>query len=448
MTRPKDSNRLSDVDALLWRIESDPLLRSTVIMVSVFDRPLDRDRMLDRGRRSTARIERLRQRIGSGTRGVPQWEDDPHFDLNYHLRFMHAPGERTLRDVLDFAVPVGMAGFDRSRPLWENYVIDDMADGTGVLIQKVHHSVTDGVGGMELVLAVMDLERDPLEEIDPATLRQGDEVAPPPQRGLLARAVSSSVRGLRSPRSAVARTNEVLASFRRTMEATPTPESPLMTNRSLSARYDTLTIPLKPFKKAAKSVGGTVNEAYISAILGGLRAYHSAHGVEVDQLRMTLPVNTRDAGLTSADGYNQFVPTRFLVPMTVSDPVERMVIVRDRLTEELAEPSLEFSAAVATMLNRLPTPMITKTFGGMLKGVDFIASNVPGPPVDLFQAGARVQTQFPFGPLAGAAVNFTLLSGPEFACVGVNSDPAAVPDPETLLECLQQGVDEILKLAD
>lgn len=437
---------MSDIDALLWRIENDPLLRSTVMMVSVLDSWPDIPRMMDRIERGTIKIPRLRERVvQSRVVGTPRWEADPHFDLKYHVRFLKAPGEGTLRDVLDFAVPIAMAGFDRARPLWETYMIDGLADGKAAMIQKVHHSLTDGIGGMELALSTLDIERDPAEELDPASLRppsNGAPVAPPV--GLLTRGARSLSKAVRSPKAAAARTNEVGASFRRLMQATPEPLSPIMTGRSMSAHYNTILIPLKQLKAGAKARGGTVNEAYISALMGGLRTYHDAHGVDAAELRMTLPVSTRDAGISDAEGNNQFVPTRFTVPLTIDDPAERMVLVRERLAEQLAEPAMEFNEPIAAMLNRLPTPMTAQIFGAMYRGVDFIASNVAGPPVFLYLAGARIEAQYPFGPLAAAAINLTLLSGPDHVAIGVNTDPAAVPDPDVLLACLHKGFDELL----
>jgi hypothetical protein len=89
----------------------------------------------------------------------------------------------------------------------------------------------------------------------------------------------------------------------------------------------------------------------------------------------------------------------------------------------------------------------TGIFGSMLRGVDFVTSNVPGPPFPIYLSGARVVSQFPFGPMAGAAANITLLSYVDDLNIGVNTDPAAVPDPDVLLDCLQEGFDEVLKTA-
>ena len=110
-------NRMSDTDALMWGIEKDPLLRSTIVAVSILDQAPDRDRLVERIERSTRMITRLRQRVVSPPFSVapPRWVVDPNFDINYHLRFLNAPGAGTMRDLLDLAAPIGMQGFDRAR---------------------------------------------------------------------------------------------------------------------------------------------------------------------------------------------------------------------------------------------------------------------------------------------------------------------------------------------
>lgn len=439
--------RLSDVDALLWRIERDPLLRSTVVMVSLLDQAPDRERMMDRVERSTHMIPRLKQRVSQSTMTArpPRWEEDPHFDLSYHFRIINAPGDRTFRDVLDFATPIGMAGFDPSRPLWETTVVEGLVDGRAAMVQKVHHALTDGIGGMQMVLSTLDLERNPEKELSL------DELPPspptPPRPSMVRRAASSAARSARSPRKAAVRTNAMVASLQRSMAAAGAPLSPLTVGRSMSVRYDTITVSRERFRAASKAVGATINEAYVAALLGGLRAYHQRHGRDVESLRMTMPVSTRETDALDPASNNQFVPTRFAVPMTIVDPVERMRAVRGLVAEQLAEPALDLSDVTAAALNRMPTGVTAKLFGGMLKGADFTASNVPGPPVFLYFAGAKIEAQYPFGPLAGGAVTSVLLSGPEEICIGINSDPAAVPDPAVLVECLQDAFAEVLHLA-
>jgi WS/DGAT/MGAT family acyltransferase len=455
------TDRMSDSDALMWGIEKDPLLRSTIVAIAVLDRSPDRARLAQRIDRASRVIPRLRQRPVQPTLAVapPKWVFDPNFDLNYHLRFVNAPGKGTMRDLLDMAAPIGMQGFDRARPLWEFFVVEGLEGGRAAMIQKVHHAVTDGVGGVEIALSMLDLEREPTNDLGPMPAAPeaenfsaieliGDGVAHElrRQRGIASRVAGEVVNAIRNPQATVSLAGDVAGSLVRVLAPAFEPMSPIMAGRSLSARYDHMAVSLGDLKAAAKVAGAKLNDAFVSGVIGGLRSYHAHHGVEVNELRMAMPISIRDASTAGAGG-NHFVPTRFPVPMTIADPVERMAAIRQLVAEQRAEPALAFTAPIAGVLNRLPTRLTTSLFGGMLKGVDFTTSNVPGAPMDVYMAGARVDAQFPFGPLSGAGVNITLMSGPEEVFLGINTDPAAVPDPEVFVGCLQEGFDEILKLA-
>lgn len=455
------TDRMSDSDALMWGIEKDPLLRSTIVAIAVLDQAPDRARLTERIDRASRMISRLRQRPVQPTLAVapPKWVFDANFDLNYHLRFVNAPGQGTMRDLLDMAAPIGMQGFDRARPLWEFFVVEGLEGGRAAMIQKVHHSVTDGVGGVEIALSMLDLERAPITDLGPmpeapaadnfsAIELMSDGLAHEVrrQRGIASRLVGEVVKAVQNPQDTATIAADVAGSMLRVLAPAFEPLSPIMAGRSLSARYDHLAVSLPDLKAAAKVADAKLNDGFIAGVLGGLRSYHAHHGVEVNELRMAMPISIRDTSTASAGG-NHFVPTRFAVPMTISDPVERMAAIRQLVAEQRAEPALAFTAPIAGVLNRLPTRLTTSLFGGMLKGVDFTTSNVPGAPMDVFMAGARVEAQFPFGPLSGAGANITLMSGPEDVFLGINTDPAAVPDPEVFVGCLQEGFDEILKLA-
>src|SRR3954470_20098430 len=155
-------HRMSDSDALMWSIEKDPMLRSTITAVAVLDQAPDRDRLRDLVDRGTRLVPRMRQRVRSNPLSIapPRWEVDPNFDLDFHLRFVGAGGDRTVRSVLDLAEPIAMQGFDRARPLWEITVIDGLEDEHAALIMKVHHAITDGVGAVKIALVMFELERE------------------------------------------------------------------------------------------------------------------------------------------------------------------------------------------------------------------------------------------------------------------------------------------------
>jgi len=458
-------SRMSDSDALMWNIEKDPILRSTITVVATLDRAPDRQTLLERVERGSRLIPRMRQRVVGNAYSIapPRWEVDPNFDLRYHVRFLRAGGAGTLQDVLDIAEPMGVQGFDRARPLWELAVVEGLEDDRAAMVYKVHHAITDGVGGMQMVMVLLDLERDPAptdEELPPAPAaeplgplaRTVDALGHVRRRNLgIARRTGGNVTGaatkaLSDPLSVAQGVGAAVGSAARLLAPAPAPLSPIMTERSLSRRFQTLTFPLSDLKAAAKVAGGTLNDAFVAGVASGLRRYHERHDAPVEALRMTMPINVRTEDTAELAG-NQFVPARFVVPVAIEDPVEHMRAVHDLVDQQRKEPALSLVEPLSIVLNRLPTTAVTALFGSMIKHMDFTTSNVPGAPIPMYIAGAKVEQMFPFGPLAGVALNVTLISNIDECCIGVNSDMAAVPDPEVLLECLQESFEALLKVA-
>lgn len=455
--------RMSDADALMWNIEKDPLLRSTITTVLVFDRPLDRDRFRRRMDRVSRLVPRLRQRVRGHALSVapPRWDVDPNFDLDYHLRFMRAVGAGTLREVFDIAEPIAMQGFDRARPLWEFTLVEGLDDERSAVITKIHHAITDGVGGVKLLMEMLDLELEPGPELplppapEPVSLtesrRMTDAVSYEGRRqfgnaGRLLSSLLSEAGKLRADPLGIGMDVLTTAgSVVKMVSPAGEPLSPLMRNRSLSVRFDTLQVPIGPLKRASKLVGGRLNDGFVGGVTGGLARYHREMGTPVDELRMTMPINIRTVATAGLAG-NQFAPARFPVPVGIEDPIARMNAVRELMEAQRAEPALALTDALAGILNRLPATATTGIFGSMLRGIDFVTSNVPGPPVPVFLAGARLESQIAFGPMTGSAANITLLSYMDDLNIGVNTDPMAVTDPDLFVDCLRDSFEEILKL--
>ena len=459
--------RMSDADALMWNIEKDPLLRSTILTVLVFDQPLDPERVRRRIDRFSRLVPRLRQRVRGHAMSVapPRWDVDPNFDLDYHLRFMRAVGAGTLREVFDIAAPIAMQGFDRARPLWEFTVVEGLDDDRSALITKVHHAITDGVGGVKLLMELLDLDAEGGQTAErDAHLPPAPEAEPVTESRRIAEAFSYEGRRQfanvsRLVGSALSEAGKVRAdplgigidvlttagSVVKMISPATDPLSPLMRDRSLSVRFDTLQVPIGPLKRASKLVGGRLNDGFVGGVTGGLARYHREMGTEVDQLRMTMPINIRTEATAGLAG-NQFAPARFAVPVGIEDPIARMNAVRELMEAQRAEPALALTDALAGILNRLPVTATTGLFGSMLRGIDFVTSNVPGPPVPVFLAGARLERQIAFGPMTGAAANITLLSYIDELNLGVNTDPMAVTDPDLFLDCLRDSFEEITKL--
>lgn len=448
-----------ETDAFTIRMERDPLLRSTITSVTLFDRAPDWDVLVDRVDRATRLEPSFREKLVPSPFNLapPRWVLDQDFDLSWHLRRVRAPAPRTLETVLTLARVAGMAAFDPARPLWEFTLITGLTGGRAALLMKLHHSLTDGVGGIELAALVVDQHRKPADlgpmpEV-PTSSRHGvaaqvgESVGFELSRwGHVARSLAASApgalgRAVRHPAGTAASIAGTAASLVRFVQPVMKTSSPVMTERRLQWHYDVLDVPLAGLKAAGRAGGGSLNDAFLSAITGGLRRYHEHHGAVVGSLRVTMPISVRKPDDPS--GGNRITLMRFEVPVAVSDPASRMRTIAKTAAKARKEPALPYSEIVAGVLNLLPAAAT----GGMLKHVDFLASNVPGFPVAIYIGGAKVEAFYPFGPTTGAAVNVTLMSYRDTCHLGINTDVGAIPDPDVFLRCLSEGVDEVLALA-
>jgi hypothetical protein len=201
-----------------------------------------------------------------------------------------------------------------------------------------------------------------------------------------------------------------------------------------------VTVQLDDLRRAASSVGGSLNDAFLAALTGGLRLYHERHGATVDDLRVTLPISVRREG--DPQGGNRITLERFTVPVAPADPAERIRLIGGLCRLARDDPAVPLSDAIAGGLNLLPSGVVAS----MLKHIDFVASDVPGVGVPLFLAGARVSGYFVFGPTTGSALNATLLSYDGSCCVGLTMDAAAIPDGDVLSDCVRLGFEEVLEL--
>jgi len=180
-------------------------------------------------------------------------------------------------------------------------------------------------------------------------------------------------------------------------------------------------------------------------VIGGIGRYHVRTGSPIDDIGIAVPVNLRSSGETA--GGNRFAAARFAGPAGEPDPVARMIAIRELLEATRREPALDALRTLAPVIARLP--------GAALDGLrqlamthDVQVSNIPGYPVPVYLAGAEVVRAYPFGPVPGVAAMITLISHVNTCYVGINLDPDAVTDPDLLDECLQDGFDEVLGVAD
>lgn len=476
-----DELRLSDVEALMWLLEKDPSLASTMANVTVFDRPPDLSRLRPRLAKATEAVPRLRQRVVTdlGPLSAPEWRDDPNFDLAHHLRLEHLPTPGTDRQLYDLAAEIAAVPFERDRPLWEFVVVDGLAGGRGAMVQKMHHTITDGEGGIRMSVQFIDIERDPAEPLavagsrppaTTATTDDGSEDAGTANASNAAtdamhmlehlfdslehnvrrqaeaawRAFGSAVDVAKDPARLATLPAEAIETVQALVRQVTVDgrRSPLWTERSLHHHFDAFSVPFDDAKATAKALGGSINDLFVTAAAGGAGAYHRALGADVAELRMAMPVSTRTA--RTADG-NAFTPTRVLVPTTV-DPRARFADVRQRLTRTKGDKSVGLYQAVAGVVTTLPAPLLIRVAKAQTDTVDFTTSNVRAASFDLFIAGALLIGNYPLGPLGGTAFNLTTMS---YRCrldMGLHVDTGAVQDPALLLRCITESFDELLTL--
>ena len=450
---------VSDADAFTMALERDPLLRSTVVAVALLDRSPDWDTLEYRVERATRLAPTFRTKLVSSPLQLapPRWVLDTDFDLSWHLQRVAVRPGGGLASVLAFARNTGMSAFDHDRPLWRITLLEGLPGGQAALVIKVHHALTDGIGGIQLATHVVDFERHPvvtpelpevpvghqhrpLDDVTDAVAFNARRLAGA-ARGITAALPAAASRFVRDPIQTMTDLVATAASVVGFVRPVTDTRSPVMRERRLQWRYDVLDVPFGPLHDAAHRGRGSLNDAFLAGLAGGLRTYHEHHGRGADSLRLTMPISIRDE--RDDEGGNHVTLVRFEIPVGVTDVRERMQLIGDRCRQLRNERAIPFSNAIAAMLNLLPVSVT----GGMLKHVDFLASNVPGFPADVFVAGARLEAFYPFGPTLGSSVNFTLMSYGGVCNIGINTDAGAIPDPEVLVDSVRRGFEEVLALA-
>ena len=455
------SQELTGFEALMWRAEADPRMRSTVVIVETLDLEPDWDRFVAATDWASRVVPRFRERIVSPFlgAGTPYWALDPDFDLHYHLRRLRLPEGAGLPGLFTLAEQTAMTPLDPSRPLWEATLVGGLPDGGAALLFKLSHVLSDGMGLAQLLAGLHSRSREPMT----------DKPQPPPPTaqptGLsreVARQVShdlgligGAVRGvlgaaatLVRPDRAVRDAATYLASAARVLSPPPAPPLPVLAHRSPSWRFRTLDVPFDALRAAGKAAGGSVNDAYLAALLGGFRRYSARRGDPLPPDRLmpvTLPVSVRRE--EHEPGGNHFAPARLSAPVGIVDPAARIVDVRRRTKAAVAEPALESVDVVTPWLARLPGALVAGLGGGSTRNNDLQASNIPGLRGDVFLAGARIVRSYPFAPLPGCAAMIAMISHGGVCCVAANLDAASFSDLPGFEQDLADGFGEVLALA-
>ena len=464
--------RMSDAEALMWNIDKDPWLNPSGCSLLILDGAIDVDHFRGHVARGVAEVPRLRERVVAtlGRLSPPQWRPDPEFDLDYHIRHMVLAPPGTMRDLLDLVSILYQDPYDRTRPLWAFYVIDGLQGGRSALLWKLHHAVADGLGAGGIAdyhlqrsprtppaaevdldgLAEQALETDRGEagqwsELPRAALRTVGHTWRR-QAGIARRLVGGVARVVADPRGAVDAATEVVRTVqqvRTQLLGDPTPGgSPLWARRSRRRHLEVLGVSLEDAKAAAKNLGGTVNDLFVTGAVNAAVAYHGRRNAPVQALNISFVVSTRE---DRTIGGNAMTPTRLQVPAGTMDPAERFEEISRRLAARRAEVRgsgmLSWLAGVA---NLLPTSLVTSVARSQASKIDFATSNLRGARSAQYVSGAEVLHKYAFGPVAGTAFNLTAFSYKGRFDMALNVDPAAVADPAALRQHLEDGYAELL----
>ncbi|MCB0948789.1 MAG: wax ester/triacylglycerol synthase family O-acyltransferase [Mycobacterium sp.] len=450
---------LSALDQLLHRGEANPRTRSGIMTLELLDTTPDWDVFRSRFDNASRKVLRLRQKVVTPTLPIaaPRWVVDPDFNLDFHLRRVRVPAPGTLRQVMDLAEVAAQSPLDISRPLWTATLIEGVEDSRAALMVHLSHAVTDGVGGVEMFANLYDLERDPPpqdtaplpipSDLSPNDLmREGINRLPGTVVGGVRDAVLGTAQAVghvvRAPVSRLGSAIDYAMSGARVIGPVANP-SPLLRRRSLSSRSEAIDIEFADLHRAAKAVGGSINDAYLAGLCGALRLYHQAKGIPVDTLPMAVPVNLR----SDADpaGGNRFAGVNLAAPVGLSDPEVRIRNIRSQMTRKRDERALDMVGAIAPVVSLLPDTVL-ESMAGSIVNSDVQASNVPVYAGDTFIAGAKVLRQYGLGPLPGVAMMVVLISRSGYCTITVRYDKASISDPELLARCLLDGFDEVLAL--
>jgi diacylglycerol O-acyltransferase len=443
-------------DAATFRTASgDPTMRSTVIALTVLDSAPEWGRLRRRIDRLTLFTPALRMRPLYGALGMsaPRLAVDPDFDLDVHLRRYRLPEGAGWAALLDDARRMSLTDFDQNRPLWEAALVEGLPGGQAAFLLKLHHSIADGQATVMMGLNLFEFGPDesPDEAAPPAApaaedvrvrdvtfanladnLRRGTDLAVATVRGAL-----DLARGTVTETTATwSRAWNTVNSITRFTSVPDGPMSPVMAGRGTTYRFAAFDLPFAGLRACAKDNGFSVNDGFMAAVATGLDAYHRRHGVVVEELRVSVPISLRgDAGDRTAQASNSVSIARFPLPIAGLTPVEHMQAAHDLVAHWRTEPALRLADPLAEVSWLVPVPVIASA----AQATDVTTSNVPGPPLPLYLAGARMVAAYPLVATIGSAVNITMVTYDGMAYVGMSADDRAVGDLDALVEDIRAG---------
>jgi WS/DGAT/MGAT family acyltransferase len=460
--------RLSGLDASFLHLET-PSSHMHVASLGIFD-PSEVEGGISLERVIEVYSQRLhlappfRRRLAHVPFGLhhPLWIEDPDFDIRNHVRHTAIPAPGGTKELSNLVSRLVALPLDRTRPLWEIWLIEGLENGNVALFTKVHHAAIDGASGNELLVALLDLSPEIAEHV-PDKEWEPDRL--PTDAELLGFAASSLARQPVKVGRALARTAAAALDIRRRGQASNAPVLPpapftaprTSFNTALTPRrsYAFTSLDLRTVKAVKAKAGCTVNDVVMGLCSGALRTYLDQRGEVLDSsLVAMVPVSVRTEDERDALG-NKVSMMLCTLASDVDDPLERLAIIRACMGEakeqqkaigaDTLQEWAEFAApAVAGRAARLYSRF--KLADSMRPLFNVTISNVPGPPFPLYSVGARLTANYPVGPIIdGTGLNMTVMSYLDQLDFGLLACPDVLDDVWALSDALHTALDELVE---
>jgi WS/DGAT/MGAT family acyltransferase len=461
-TRHKD--RLSSVDASFLHQEGHAS-HMHVGAVMIFEGPPPaREDFLEQIDSRLHLVPRYRQKLAFPRfeMGRPLWIDDHSFNLEYHVRHTALPSPGGVEQLRQLAGRIFSQGLDRSKPLWEVWLVQGLEGNRFALVNKTHHALVDGVSGVDLATVLFDVSPVPADLGD----REDDwTAAPEPTQAEL---IAEGVKGaLRTPvgvagslLKAVSRPGDTLRAAREAAEGVgeilwaglnPAPETPLNVPIGPHRRVWWVRSSLADFKAIKNEVGGTVNDVVLTVVSGALGRWLRTRGVRTEglELRALVPVSIRSEGTESELG-NQIAAMRGPLPVYATDPLDRLTIVKEAMAD-LKQSKQALGAEVISGLNDFAPPTLLAQASRLnfsTRLFNLIVTNVPGPQFPLYLLGRELQDLAPIAFLPqDHALAVAIMSYNGNVDFGLLGDYDAMPDLDVFADYLDDALAELMEAA-
>lgn len=422
------------------------------------------EEMLDHIRGRLHLVPRYRQKLAQPPleTGRPLWVDDPNFNLEYHVRQTALPSPGDEGQLMRLVARIMSQQLDRSKPLWEMWIVEGLDDGGFALITKTHHALIDGISGVDLATVMFDLTPVPAEmphpdePWQPHVVPTGAELVAGGALGA-ARAAAAGIVGavslVRNPSATLKALSEASQGLGEVAWAglNPAPETPLNVEIGPHRRYRVVRNQLTDFKEIKNALGGTVNDVVLTVVTGALRDWLHSRGVRTEglELRALVPVSTRGDDDRGALG-NRITVMRGPLPVYIEDPIARLRAVRAAM-DGLKESKQAVGAEVLTGVQSFAPPTILAQASRLnfsTRLFNLIVTNVPGPQLPLYVRGREMHDVFPVAFLPkGHGLAVAIMSYNGQMNFGLLGDYDALPDLDRIGDGIEASLAELLALA-